>query len=94
MVEVLLTNGNPFEELSSDLVTLDNKVCESANAAVSVTQVEACGQEQYNNFKKSVLDSNKKLLTTPIKRNNLLLYHEKKAEKKSAVKLKMQHFKL
>ena len=46
-----------------------------------------------NNFKKKVLHSNDKLLTAPIKRNNLLLFHERKTKKKTAVKLRMQHFK-
>ena len=41
----------------------------------------------------SVLDSNDTPLTAPIKRNNLLLFHEKKTQNKSAIKLKMQHFK-
>lgn len=93
LMEVLLSNGNPFEEYSGDLVTLDNKVCESSAAATSVSKVESVGQEQYNNFRRSVLDSNDTPLTAPIKRNNLLLYNEKKTQKKSAIKLKMQHFK-
>ena len=91
-MEVLLSNGNPFEEHSGDLVTLDNKVCESAAAAVSVHEVESMGQKQYSNFRQSVLDSNDTPLTAPIKRNNLLLFH-KKTQNKSAIKLKMQHFK-
>ena len=90
---MLLSKGNPFEEDSEDLVTLDNKVCESAAAAVSVCMVDSIGQEQYNNFRESVLDSNDTLLTPPIKRNNLLLFHEKKTQKKTAIKQKMQHFK-
>jgi hypothetical protein len=93
LTDVLLSKGNSFEEDSEDLVTLDNKVCESAAAAVSVRIVESMGQEQYNNFRESVLDSNDTLLTAPIKRNNLLLFHEKKTQKKTAIKLKMQHFK-
>ncbi|CAL8262918.1 unnamed protein product [Arctogadus glacialis] len=93
LMELLLSNGNPFEESSKDLVTLDNKVCESAAAAASVLKVESMGQEQYNNFKKNVLDSHDTPLTAPIKRNNLMLFHEKKTRKKTAAKLRMQHFK-
>ncbi|CAL8342969.1 unnamed protein product [Arctogadus glacialis] len=74
LMELLLSNGNPFEESSKDLVTLDNKVCESAAAAASVLKVESMGQEQYNNFKKNVLDSHDTPLTAPIKRNNLMLF--------------------
>ena len=45
-MEVLLSSGNPFEEHSGDLVTLDSKVCESAAAAVSVRKVVFLGREQ------------------------------------------------
>lgn len=69
LMELLLSNGNPFEESSKDLVTLDNKVCESAAAAALVLKAESMGQEQYNNFKKNVLDSHDTPLTAPIKRN-------------------------
>ena len=65
-----MSKGNPFEEDSKDLVTLDNQVCESATASLSVREVESVGQDQYNNYRKSALDSNEKLLTAPIKRNN------------------------
>ena len=44
-------NGNPFEESTKDLVTLDNKVSESA-AAESVYQLESMGQKQYNTYRK------------------------------------------
>lgn len=40
-----------------------------------------------------MLDPNVTLLTSPIKRNNLLLFHEKKTKKRTATKLRMQHFK-
>ena len=93
LLEVLMSKGNPFEEDSEDLVTLDNQVCESADAARSVHEVESTGENQYNNYRKSVLDSNEKLLPAPIKRNNLLLFHEKKMQRKTAMKLKIQHYK-
>ena len=66
-MEVLLSNGNPFEEHSGDLVTIANKVCETAAAAVSVHKVKSMGQEQYNNFRQSVLDSDDTPLTATIK---------------------------
>jgi hypothetical protein len=93
LLEVLLSKGNPFEEDSDDLVMLDNKLCESAAAAVSVCMVESIRQEQYNNFRESVLESNDTLLTSPIKQNNSLLFHQKKTQNKTAIKQKMQHFK-
>ena len=56
MIEVLLTESNPFEERSGDLVTLDNKVCESPDAVVYVYNIETLGQKQHNNFKQGVLN--------------------------------------
>ena len=50
LMEELLGNGNPFEEHTGDLITLDNKVCESAAAAILVQSVESLWQEQYSNF--------------------------------------------
>ena len=93
LMDVLMSKVNPFEEDSEDLVTLDKQVCEAMAAAISVHQIESMGQDQYNNFRKSVLESNDKLLTAPIKQNNLLLFHEKKTQRKTGVKLKLQHFK-
>lgn len=93
LLDVLIGRGNPFEETSADLVTLDNKVCIDESAAASVCMLESRGQEQYDNFRKGVLENADVLLTTPIKKNNLLLFHEKKMPKKTALKKKIQHFK-
>ena len=91
--EVFMSKGNPFEEDSENLITLDNKVCESPAAAASVGNVELIGLEQYNNFRKSILESNERLLIQPIKRNNLVLFHDTKRKKKTAVNIKIHHFK-
>lgn len=93
LIDVLLVKVNPFEEDSKDLVTLENKVCQSPAAAISVYKVESVGQEQYENFNSHVLKTQDTPLTAPIKRNNLLLYHEEKTKKTTAYKRKMQHFK-
>ena len=92
-LDVLLCRGNPFEENSADLVTLDNKVCIDESAAASVRILESTGQDQYDNFRKDVLESNNTLLTAPIQKNKLLLFHEQKTQKKTALKRKVQHFK-
>lgn len=93
LLDVILSRGNPFEENTTDLVTLDNKVCVDESAAASVRTLESTGQEQYMAFKTDVLDSNNTPLTAPIKRNKLLLFHEEKTQKKTALKSKVQHFK-
>uniref|UniRef100_UPI00358E15C1 uncharacterized protein n=1 Tax=Myxine glutinosa TaxID=7769 RepID=UPI00358E15C1 len=92
-MDVLQSRGNPFEESSAELVTLDNKVCVDKSAATSVRVLESRGQEQYDHFRKNVLDSNDVPLAAPIKKNNLLLFHEEKTRKKTALQKKVQHFK-
>lgn len=92
-MDVLQSRGNPFEESSADLVTLDNKVCVDKSAATSVRVLESRGQEQYDHFRKNVLDTNDVPLAAPIKKNNLLLFHEEKTRKKTALQKKVQHFK-
>ena len=65
-IEVLLTNENPFEKHSVDLVVLHNKVCESETAALSARKIESVVQKQYNNlrqsagFKRHISDSTNK----------------------------------
>ena len=73
-MEVLKSNGNPFEGHSADLVILENNVCESAADAVSVHKVEFMGHEPYNN-RQSVFDLICTTLTVPIMQSNLLLFH-------------------
>ena len=48
------------------------------------------GQEQYKNFS---IDLNDTLVTAPIKRNSLMLFHQKNTQKQTAIKQKIQHFK-
>jgi len=52
LLYVLPGRGNPFEEDSTDQVTLNNKVCINALAATSVRILEFTGQEQYDSFRK------------------------------------------
>ncbi|KAM9391787.1 complement C5 [Pholidichthys leucotaenia] len=92
LMDVLQSRGNPFEESSADLVTLDYKVCVDKSAATSVRVLESRGEEQYDHFRKNVLDTNNVPLQAPIKKNKFLLFHEEKTRKKTAVQKKVQHF--
>lgn len=92
LMDVLQSRGNPFEESSADLVTLDNKVCVDKSAATSVRVLESRGEEQYDHFRKNVLDTNNVPLQAPIKKNKFLLFHEEKIRKKTAVQKKRKHF--
>ena len=82
LLDVILSRGNPFEENSEELVTLDNKVCDDVSAAVSVQILESRGQEQYSNFQKCVLNTNDVSFRAPIKKNTLLLFKQKKVQKR------------
>ena len=93
LMDVLQSRGNPFQESSADLVTLNNKVCVDKSAATSVLVLESRGEEQYDHFRKNVLDTNNVPLQAPIKKNKFLLFHEDKTQKKKAVHKKVQHFK-
>ncbi len=92
LMDVLQSRWKPFEEISADLVTLDNKVCVDKSAATSVRVLESRGEEQYDHFRKNVLDTNNVPLQAPIKKNKFLLFHEEKTRKKTAVQRKVKHF--
>ena len=91
-MDVLQSRWNPLEESSIDLVTLDNKVCVGNSAATSVLVLESRGEEQYDHFRKNVLDTNNVPLQAPIKKNKFRLFHEEKTRKKTAVQKKVLHF--
>jgi len=93
LLDVIVNRGNPFEERSNELVTMTNKVCLSDSAVESVRHFERKGQEQYNDFVSTVLESEGSAFTAPIKRNNFVLFHDTKKVKTSAIKRKVQHLK-
>ena len=93
LINIILMNGNPFEEQLRGLVCLWDKVCESPTSAHSVYFIESTGNEQFKTYQESILHSRKIALTAPIKSNKLQMYKETKVKRKSARKLKVDHFK-
>ena len=93
LINVILMNGNPFEEQLRGLVSLGDKVCESPTSAHSVYFIESTGNEQFKNYQESILHSRKIALTAPINRSKLQMYEDTKVKRKSAMKLKVDHFK-
>ena len=93
LINVILMNGNPFEEQLRGLVSLGDKVCDSPTSAYSVYFIESTGKEQFNNNQESILHSRKIALTATIKRSKLQMYKDTKVKKKSAMKPKVDHFK-
>ena len=70
-LNVILMNGNPFEEQLRGLISLGDKVCESPTSAQSVYFIESTGKEQFKNYQESILHSRKIALTAPIKRSKI-----------------------
>ena len=71
LFDVILMNGNPFEEHLRGQVSLGDKVCESPVSAHSVYFIESTGKEQFKTYQESILHSRKIALTAPIKGNKL-----------------------
>ena len=92
-MNVILMNGNLFEEQLRGLVSLGDKVCESPTPEHSVYFIESTWKEQFKNYQESILHSRKITLTAPIERSKLQMYKDTKVKMKSAMKLKIDHFK-
>ena len=89
-------DGNPCEKQLRGLVSLDDEVCESPVPAHSVYFLESTGKKQFKTYQESILHSRKiafTLMTAPIKSNKLQIYKDTKVKRKSAMKLKVDHFK-
>ena len=78
LIDVILMNGNPFEEQLRGLVSPADKVLESYVSAHSVFFIESTGKEQFKTYRESILHSRKIALTAPIKRNKLQIYKDTK----------------
>ena len=93
LIDVIRMNDNPFEEQLRGLVSLGDKVCESPVSVHSVYFIEYTGKQQFKTYQESILHSRKIALTAPIKRSKLQIYKDTKVKRKSAMKLKVDHFK-
>ena len=88
LLDVILKAGNPFEETSNKLVSLDNKECEAEVAGESIGLVESKGQKQYNCYKRDVLQLQSVTLQMSIKKNNHKIFNQTKVPRKSNVMLR------
>ena len=89
-------DGNPCEKQLRGLVSLDDEVCESPVSSHSVYFLESTGKEQFKTYQERILHSRKialTLMTAQIKSNKLQIYKDTKVKRKSAMKLKVDHFK-
>ena len=77
LIDVILMNGNPFEEQPRGLVSLGDKVCESPVSAHSIYFiVESSRKGQSKTYQESILHSRKIALTALIKRNKIQIYKD------------------
>ena len=86
-------DGNPCEKQLRGLVSLGDEFCESPVSAHSVNFLESTGKERLKTYQESILHSRKIALTARIKRSKLQIYKDTKVKRKSAMKLKVDHFK-
>ena len=96
VINVILMNGNPFEKQLRGLVSLGDTDCEFPTSAHSVYFIESTWKEQFKNYQESIRHSSKIALTAPIKRSKQRrkqMYKDTKVKRKSAMKLKVDHFK-
>ena len=66
--------GNPFEEMSQDMIVLDTKEIVDSVVLKTVRNAERIGQEQFNAFTKECLVDRTKSIEETIHRNKLALF--------------------
>ena len=89
LVDVIQDAGNPFQETSTELLTLDTKVVLSNDVVHAVRTAEDLGKCQYQQFVEERLGDDGKSFYDSIARNNLTLFKSgsKKVRPKSKMKL-------
>ena len=80
--------GNPFEEESTDLISLVSKDIADPAMKASLNKIESVGKDQYETYIKERLTERSKPIDDSISRNNLPLW--KPASKSSTLKEKMK----
>ncbi|KAH3710516.1 hypothetical protein DPMN_070000 [Dreissena polymorpha] len=74
LVATMQDMGNPFEEQSNDLLTLDTRDIADDAVIATVRAIEQVGTEQYNTFVAERIDTQQKPLTDPKKHNKFPLF--------------------
>ena len=72
-VAVIKAKGNPLSDNFSEIVTLDTRKVLDSSVAESVKSITTLGEENYEKFRKKVLEDRISSIDEPIKRNNLPL---------------------
>ena len=83
LLSVVSEMGNPFEENSEDLLTLDTKEIMEPDVAECMRHAYSKGKEQYEQFFKERFVDQSKTIQDPIKKNQLKLFSRKRVPVKS-----------
>jgi hypothetical protein len=87
LCSTLAEMGNPFEEESSDLLSLDTKDIADPGKAQLVPTHYAQGKEQFTSFMKCLENEDRSSFYDPIKKNKLLFFSHKQEPAKSKEKM-------
>jgi hypothetical protein len=93
LIGVMEEMGNPFNELSDDLLVLDSRNIADTAVADTVHRIEQLGLEQYENYVEERLINHTKPITDPLKRNNLPLFSRPPIREKSSKQLQLSSLK-
>lgn len=78
LTAVINEMGNPFQEESSDLLTLDTKIIASETAAEAVRMHYGNGRTRFKEFMKTLEGENRAAFYSKIKRNNIDFFDQTK----------------
>ena len=81
--------GNPFEEDSGDLYSLESKKLMGTNVIASITNVMTTGEEQYNHFVYERFEERSKPISEHISKNKLPLFKTPTCQTQSKLKKKV-----
>jgi len=80
LVATIAEMGNPFQEDSTDLMTLDSREVMSGTVVETVKNIEQIGKSQYTQYIEERLYHHTKAIAEPIKKNNLPLFNNRPAK--------------
>ena len=80
LINVINEYGNPFMDHCKELLVLNTRDCVDDSVVKCVGKIESLGTEQYQQFKREVLDSKSKSIHAPIKKNKLILFRIRKSK--------------
>ncbi|WAR30058.1 LOW QUALITY PROTEIN: hypothetical protein MAR_003626 [Mya arenaria] len=91
--DVMEDLGNPFQEVSSDLIAIDTKVVVREEGVDSVPKAEVFDKKQYAEFIETNLEEEATSFYEPLVKNNLQLFRSRGTRKLTKLKSKLASMK-